>query len=78
MQLPSVEETFYPSENFELEEEESEEEERSQKLTDIVKEIIDSRLTTGNIEHQIMIIPTADDDTKKLAIEYYRKAMNGE
>lgn len=78
MQLPSVEDTFYPSENFELDEEESEEEERSQKLTDIVKEIIDSRLTTGNIEHQIMIIPTADDDTKKLAIEYYRKAMNGE
>ena len=78
MQLPSVEDTFYPPENFELDEEESEEEERSQKLTDIVKEIIDSRLTTGNIEHQIMIIPTADDDTKKLAIEYYRKAMNGE
>lgn len=77
--LSSVEDTFYPSENFELgDEEEDEEQIKSEKLTELVKEIIESRITSGDIVNQILINPAADEATKKIAVDYYQKAERGE
>lgn len=80
MGIPKAEEVFYPKEDFELngEIEEDGESVRSDKLTELVKEIIDSRISSGDIVHQIMINPVADEETKKLAVEYYQMAERGE
>lgn len=79
MGIQNAEEVFYPKEDFELEEEEASEAEiQSEKLTNLVKEIIESRIMSGDIVNQIMINPAADDKTKKLAVEYYQMAERGE
>lgn len=80
MGIPNAEEVFYPKENFEVGEEEDEDPVavQSEKLTNLVKEIIESRITSGDIVNQIMINPAADEQTKKLAVEYYQMAERGE
>lgn len=78
MGLKKAEEVFYPKESFELETEEDEEQVQSEKLTELVKEIIESRITTLDIVNQIMINPIADKETKELAVEYYQRAERGE
>ena len=79
--LESADKVFYPKETIINEEGYSEEDEQknnADKLTEIVREIMESRLTAGDIEHQINIIPGADQETKDMAIDYYRKAVKGE
>ena len=78
MGLLGTDEVFYPKEDFELSEDEEEEAIKSEKLTELVKEIIESRIASGDIVNQIMINPAADEDTKKLAVDYYHKAERGE
>ena len=80
MGLKPASEIFYPEEDFELAEsdEEAEMRERSEKLTALVKEMIEGRITSGDIVGQIKAIPGVDDATKQLAIDYYNKAEKGE
>lgn len=80
MGIKPASEVFYPAENFINNEEEgmSEQEIRSDKLSNLVKEIVDTRIASGNIVEQIMKNPVADDETKKLAIRYYQMAERGE
>lgn len=79
MGIPKAEEVFYPKEDFELSEEEKDETAvQSEKLTELVKEIIESRLLSGDIINQIMANSAADEKTKKLAIKYYEMAERGE
>lgn len=81
MGLPPASEVFYPKEDFVDESEdgsESESEEVTKKETEvldaIVNEIISTRLASGDVFKQIDIIP-ADNETKELAKNYLRKAM---
>lgn len=79
MGIPKAETVFHPAEDF-LEESEGcdDKQENSPELVAIVQEIIESRITSGDIENQIRIIPGASDATKDLAVKYYRLAVNGE
>lgn len=80
MGLKPVSEVFYPKEDFNLEESDelAEAKERSEKLTALVKEIIEGRITSGDIIGQIRAVPGVDEKTKQLAIDYYNKAEKGE
>lgn len=79
LDLVPLEEAFYDKEVFvNIDESVEEEKKKSQILTDLVNEIIEGRLTTGNVEDQINMVPQADEATKQLAISYYRKAVKGE
>lgn len=75
MGLPPASEIFYEDSEF-LEEgmEESEEERHSKALDVIVEEVMNSRIVTGDLFKQIDIIP-ADEEEKKIAKDYLRKAM---
>ncbi len=80
MNLKPAKDVFYPKEQFDLDlvdDEEIMSKEKSEKLTLLVKDIIESRLTTGDIVSQIKSIPGFDDETKNLATDYYQKAENG-
>ena len=75
MGLKPAEEVFYPEESFELESEDvALARERSEKLTALVKEIIEGRITSGDIISQIYAVPGVDEETKKLAADYYNQA----
>lgn len=79
MGIPDASEVFYPKEDFELDTENMDEQQiQSDKLTELVKEIIESRIASGDIVNQIMINPIADKETKDLAVSYYLKAERGE
>lgn len=72
--LPSVADTFYPKEDYNLDEEEATEEKQSRVLDEIVKEVIDSRLFVGDVMSQVDLFP-ARKEVKALAKEYLRKAI---
>lgn len=80
MGLEPASEVFYPKENF-LNDEENEEAmieaERSEALTNLVENIMESRLATGDIKGQIKRFPGVKDDVKALAMTYYNKAVGG-
>lgn len=80
MGLKPASEVFYPQEDYDLEESDelAEAKERSEKLTALVKEIIEGRITSGNIIGQIRAVPGVDEATKQLAVDYYNKAEKGE
>lgn len=80
MGLRPVTEVFYPEEDYALEESDelAEARERSEKLTALVKEIIEGRITSGDIIGQIRAVPGVDEATKQLAVDYYNKAEKGE
>lgn len=76
--LRRASEVFYPEESFIIEDEEKEEADmQSQRLTEYVKEIMESRLATGDLFAQIDKIPSADKETKELAKKYLRDAIEG-
>ena len=78
--LKPADEVFYSKEEFIDNEDNSERQqrlERSQALTDIVKEIIDSRLTSGDIFHQIDVVPNASEKVKSIAKRYLSEAIKG-
>lgn len=68
-------EVFYPKDNF-IEDDVSEEEIRNQSLTEIVKEVMDGRMTSGDLFNQIRIIPSASDRVKDIACEYLQRAID--
>ena len=75
MGLEPADEVFYPKEDFiDEDSEEAIRDNESAKLTDIVKEIIDSRIMTGDLNHQIDIIPGVSDDVKSIAKQYLEMA----
>lgn len=75
MGLESADEVFYPKEDFiEDESEEALRENESAKLTDIVKEIMDSRIMTGDLNHQIDIVPGVRKEVKDIAKQYLELA----
>lgn len=79
MGLEPADEVFYSKEDF-VDDEDREvlsNEERdlkSSKLSDIVKEIIEGRISSGDIYHQIDIVPGVSDEVKALAKEYLELA----
>lgn len=75
MGLEPADEVFYPKEDFiEDESEEALRENESSKLTDIVKEIMDSRIMTGDLNHQIDIVPGVRKEVKDIAKQYLELA----
>lgn len=77
MGLEPADEVFYPEEDYDYAEDDNgvaERKERSEKLTNIVKEIMDSRIMTGNINRQIEIFPGISDEVKQIAKSYLEKA----
>lgn len=75
MGLEPADEVFYPKEDFiEDESEEALRENESAKLTDIVKEIMDSRIMTGDLNHQIDIVPGVRKEVKDIAKKYLELA----
>lgn len=78
MGLDKAEEVFYPKEAFVDDKDYSTNERdlESSRLTDIVKEIIEGRITSGNLFHQIDIIPGVKDEVKSIAKKYLEMAIN--
>lgn len=78
--LPPASEVFYSEDEFIDESESSEEEnltgDKTEVLDAIVNEILTTRMASGDVFKQIDIIP-AEKETKELAKEYLRKAING-
>lgn len=76
--LEPASEVFYEKEELinELSEEEADRIYQSEKLTEYVKEIIESHLTSGNLFKQIDLVPGVGDDVKELAKSYLRKATD--
>lgn len=73
--LQPSDEVFFDKDDFISEREEAEEE-RKQRLTDLIKDIIDGRLTSGDLYHQIDVVPGFSIEAKTLAKEYLDKAEN--
>lgn len=73
--LVPLEEAFYEEEEPKTEEEQVEEEKRI-RLEEMVKEIIESRLTGGNLYNQIDSVPGFSDTARALAKEYLTQADN--
>lgn len=80
MELDKADEVFYPKEAFVDDEDYamSEREVESSRLTDIVKEIIEGRITSGNLFHQIDIVPGVSEEVKSIAKKYLEMASNVE
>lgn len=74
--LKPANEVFYPKENFINDEDEeiTEDEERSKKLTEFVKEVIESRISSGDFFKQIDTTPNATDEVKSIAKKYLMAA----
>ena len=75
MELPASE-AFYAEEELIGDEEGDERVYQSEKLSEYAKEIIESRLTTGNLFDQIDKVPGASKDVKELAKSYLRMAID--
>lgn len=75
--LPKAEEVFYSKDEFITEEnEKSLEEIRTESLVSIVKEVMEGRMVTGDLFHQIKVMPSASDRAKELACTYLQRAMD--
>lgn len=71
-------EIFYDSETFvnEKTEEEINEELRKENLKDVLSDILKYRMTSGNPIDQVMNIPNASEEAKKIATDYLQLAFN--
>lgn len=78
MGLEKAEEVFYPKEDFVDDEDVADDValrvSKAEKLTDIVKEIIDGRIMSGDLNHQIDMMPGVSDRVKEIAKSYLEKA----
>lgn len=75
--LRPADDVFYPKEDFELsDEDEGSQIKESQALTDIVREIMEGRMTSGDLFSQVMAVPGASDEVKKIACDYLHKAID--
>lgn len=75
MGLEPADEVFYPKGDFiEDDSDEAIRNSQSEKLTDIVSEIIDSRIMTGDLNSQIDKFTGVSDEVKNIAKDYLAKA----
>lgn len=74
--LESADEVFYPKEDFELSEEEEAVAEENKKLSEIVKNILESRIASGDLFDQINRIPGFKENVRGIASRYLKEAMN--
>lgn len=74
--LKPASEVFYPRNDFVDENEITEEDIRTQSLISIVKEVMEGRMTSGDLFHQIRILPGASDRVKDIACEYLQMAID--
>lgn len=78
--LPPASEVFYSEDEYISEDDDTNEEsptgDKTEVLDAIVNEILTTRMASGDVFKQIDIIP-AEKETKELAKEYLRKAING-
>lgn len=77
--LDPAEDVFYPKENFigeGVDEEEAERIKQTEQLTNIVKEIMESRMTSGDLFGQIRAVPNATDEVKEIACGYLQRAID--
>lgn len=79
-ELDPLEEVFDEPENISSENIDDSEveldEERKKALKDVLTEIMDCRLTHGNLLEQIRLIPNASEEAKKLACSYLQVAID--
>ena len=78
--LEPADKVFYPKEDFinDIDEEELEAVKENESLTNIVKEIMELRMTSGDLFGQIKAVPHADERVKQIACDYLKRAMNEE
>lgn len=76
--LEPASEVFIAKENIisEMSEEEADRVHQSEKLTEYVREIIESQLTTGDLFGQIDLVPGVGKDIKDVAKSYLRRAID--
>lgn len=76
--LEPADTVFYPKEDF-INEGDIDEEERlkqSESLTNIVKEIMEGRMTSGDLFAQVRAVPGASDKVKNIACQYLQSAID--
>ena len=76
--LEPASEVFFPKEDLieEMSEEDAERVYQSEKLTEYVKEIMESRLTSGDLFGQIDLVPGVSKEIKNIAKGYLQRAIN--
>lgn len=76
--LEPADKVFYPKEDIlnEGNEDEAELARQSESLTNIVKEIMEGRMTSGDLFGQIRAVPGASDEVKEIACSYLQKAID--
>lgn len=77
-ELPPIEETFELDDNYveDKTEEEIAEIARTEALKDVLEDIIKCRMTSGDLVSQVMVIPNASDEAKKVAADYLQMAID--
>lgn len=79
MGLDPVSVVFHPKESFiDVNLEDEEYVDNSKALTDIVKEILEGRMTSGDIFNQVRAVPGASEEVKELACKYLQRAIDRE
>lgn len=78
MELSPIEEVFHVDDTYieDKTEEEIAEIERTEALKDVLDDIIKCRMTSGDLVAQVMMIPNASDDAKKVAASYLQMALD--
>ena len=76
--LTSISDTFYDADEFveERTEEEIYEMERTQALHEVLLNIVNSRMSTGDLISQVYAIPNAKEEAKRLAASYLQMALD--
>ena len=74
--LKKASEVFYPKEKFITDDEKSDEVRQSESLKSIVSEIMGSRVMSGDLFHQIEIMPGASERARNIACEYLQRAID--
>ena len=76
--LRPVDEVFYPKEDLvsSVSDEELVDKEQSERLISFIKEIMDCKATSGDLESQIKSIPWVSNEAKEIACKYLRNATD--
>ncbi|MGV3076408.1 metallophosphoesterase family protein [Clostridium baratii] len=76
--LRPADEVFYPKEDIinDASEEDLDLARESESLTNIVKEIMEGRMTNGDLFAQVRAVPGASDEVKDIACSYLQKAID--
>lgn len=77
-ELEPIEKTFITDDRFveDLTVDEINEIERTERLKEVLDDIIKTRLTSGDLIGQVMCIPNASDEAKKMACDYLQMALD--